>query len=49
MDKIKTKFLFYKLTKLHKVINEEKIINNCSSFDEDRYVKEYMAKYGIDK
>jgi hypothetical protein len=36
-------------TQLHKVIGEEKIIPNCSSFDEDRYVKEYMAKYGIDK
>ena len=30
-------------TKLHKVIGEEKIILNCSSFDEDRYVKEYMS------
>jgi len=36
-------------TKLHKVIGEDKIIHNCSPFDEDRYVKEYMAKYGIDK
>jgi len=36
-------------TKLHKVIGEDKIISNCSPFDEDKYVKEYMAKYGIDK
>ena len=36
-------------TRLHKVISEEKIIPNCSPFDEDKYVKEYMAKYGIDK
>ena len=33
------KLIFYKLTKLHKVICEEKIIPNCSSFDEDRYDK----------
>ena len=35
-------------TKLHKVIGEEKKYHNCSPFDEDRYVKEYMSKYGID-
>jgi hypothetical protein len=28
---------------------KKKIIKNCSSFDEDKYVKEYIAKYGIDK
>ena len=36
-------------TKLHKPIAEEKIIFNCSPFDEDKYVKEYMSYYGIDK
>ena len=35
-------------TRIHKPISIEKIISNVSSFDEDKYVKEYMAKYGID-
>jgi predicted GIY-YIG superfamily endonuclease len=36
-------------TKLHKPISCERVILNASAFDEDKYTKEYMAKYGIDK
>lgn len=36
-------------TKKYKPIGVEKIIQKASPFDEDRYVKEYMAKYGMDK
>ncbi len=36
-------------TSIHKVIKVDKVVENASPFDEDRYVKEYMAKYGIDK
>jgi predicted GIY-YIG superfamily endonuclease len=36
-------------TKIHKVISTDKIIHNCSSFDEDKEVKQYMDKYGINK
>lgn len=36
-------------TKKHKPILIEKVFNNVSPFDEDKYVKEYMSKYGIDK
>jgi cellular nucleic acid-binding protein len=36
-------------TKKYKPIKIEKVIPNASPFDEDRYVKEYMAKYGINK
>jgi predicted GIY-YIG superfamily endonuclease len=36
-------------TKKYKPIGLEKSIEKTSPFDEDRYVKEYMAKYGIDK
>ena len=36
-------------TRLHKPIRVETIIKDVSPFDEDRYTKEYMAKYGIDK
>jgi predicted GIY-YIG superfamily endonuclease len=36
-------------TKQHKPIGVEKIIEGASDFDEDRYTKEYMAKYGIDR
>ena len=36
-------------TKKYKPIGVEKIIENASPFDEDRYLKEYMAKYGMDK
>ncbi len=35
-------------TTKHKIISVEKIIENVDSFDEDKYVKEYMSKYGID-
>ena len=36
-------------TKLHKPIRILEIVEDASPYDEDRYVKEYMAKYGIDK
>ena len=36
-------------TKKYKPISIDKIIKNASKYDEDRYVKEYMEKYGIDK
>jgi predicted GIY-YIG superfamily endonuclease len=36
-------------TQLHKPITCERVISNVSAFDEDKYTKEYMAKYGIDK
>jgi len=36
-------------TKKYKPISVEKIIENASPFDEDKFTKEYMAKYGIDK
>lgn len=35
-------------TKVHKPLKIIKIIENVSPFDEDKYTKEYMAKYGID-
>ncbi len=34
-------------TKINKPVCIIKIIENCSPFDEDKYVKEYMNKYGI--
>lgn len=36
-------------TKKYAPIGVEKVIKNASPFDEDKYTKEYMAKYGIDK
>jgi predicted GIY-YIG superfamily endonuclease len=36
-------------TKLNKPLKVERIIRGASDFDEDRYVKEYISKYGIDK
>lgn len=36
-------------TRKYKPISLERTIPNASPFDEDKYVKEYMAKYGIDK
>jgi len=36
-------------TKKYKPISVEKVIENVSQFDEDKFTKEYMAKYGIDK
>lgn len=36
-------------TKKYKPISVEKVIENVSPFDEDKFTKEYMAKYGIDK
>lgn len=35
-------------TCLHKPIKIVEIIENCDAFDEDKYTKIYMAKYGID-
>ena len=35
-------------TKKYKPISVDQIIKNTSPFDEDKYVKEYMNKYGID-
>jgi len=36
-------------TKKHRPLKLLNIIPNASSFDEDKHVKELMAKYGIDK
>jgi predicted GIY-YIG superfamily endonuclease len=36
-------------TKKFKPIGVEKIIQNASPFDEDKYTKEYMSKYGMNK
>ena len=36
-------------TKKHKPLSIETVYNNVSPFDEDKYVKEYMSKYGMDK
>jgi len=36
-------------TKLHKPLHIHETFLNVSPFDEDKYTKEYMAKYGIDK
>ncbi len=35
-------------TNKYRPIEIEKIIKDANSFDEDRYVKEYMSKYGIE-
>jgi hypothetical protein len=35
-------------TQINKPIKIEKVIPNASKYDEDRYVKEYMHKFGID-
>lgn len=35
-------------TRKYKPIGIEKTISNASVFDEDRYTKEYMSKYGIE-
>ena len=35
-------------TKKYKPVSVDQIIKNTSPFDEDKYVKEYMNKYGID-
>ena len=35
-------------TKLYKPISYSVILENSNPFDEDRYVEEYMSKYGID-
>lgn len=36
-------------TKVHKVVEVEKIIEDASPFEEDKQVKEYMSRYGIEK
>ncbi len=47
--RIQTHFYSYgsQWTKLHKPISVAKIIENCNKFDEDKYVKICMDKYGI--
>lgn len=35
-------------TRLHKPIKLIELINNCDDYDEDKYVRIYMDKYGID-
>lgn len=35
-------------TKKYKPIETIKIITNCDNYDEDKYTKIYMQKYGID-
>lgn len=35
-------------TCLHPPVKVVEIISNCDAFDEDKYTKIYMAKYGID-
>ena len=35
-------------TKKYSPISVDKIYKNCSNFDEDKYTKEYMSKYGIE-
>lgn len=35
-------------TKKYKPLSVIRIISNASNFDEDKYTKEYMAKYGIE-
>ena len=52
---VKTRYKYHKSgygsswTKIHKPIKIKEIIENVSPYDEDKYVKEYMAIYGIDK
>ena len=36
-------------TRKYKTISLERVIENASPFEEDKYTKEYMSKYGIDK
>ncbi len=36
-------------TKKYTPVGIEKVYENVSPFEEDRYVKEYMSKYGMDK
>ena len=36
-------------TAMYKPVGVERIIEKASPFDEDRYTKEYMAKYGINR
>ena len=35
-------------TKKYKPIKIKEIIENCDAYDEDKYTKIYMSKYGID-
>jgi predicted GIY-YIG superfamily endonuclease len=36
-------------TRKHKPLKILKVVENVSTFDEDKFTKEYMSKYGIDK
>jgi predicted GIY-YIG superfamily endonuclease len=35
-------------TKMYEPIELHTLILDCDNFDEDKYVKKYMARYGID-
>lgn len=35
-------------TKINKIIKVEEVVSNVDDFDEDKYVKIYMKKYGIE-
>jgi predicted GIY-YIG superfamily endonuclease len=35
-------------TKKYRPVGVERIVSNANAFDEDRYTKEYMSKYGIE-
>jgi hypothetical protein len=35
-------------TRLHKPVSLEALISNCDDYDEDKYTRMYMDKYGVD-